>query len=54
MKSLHMGPFGFEILAKAKRPRVGVENPKGPTCMPFSYTFHSDTRGSVSFHNAHG
>jgi len=48
-----MGPFGFEILPKAERPRVRVENPKGPTCKSFSYTFLSNTEGSVSFHNAH-
>jgi len=48
-----MGPSGFEILPKAERPRVGVENPEGPTCRPFSYTFLSDSEGSVSFHNAH-
>jgi hypothetical protein len=54
MKSLHMGPSGFEILAKGERPRVGVENLEGPACRPFFYTFHSHIGGSVSFHNAHG
>jgi hypothetical protein len=48
-----MRPSRFEILPKAERPRVGVENPKGPACRPFSYTLLSNTKGSVSFHNAH-
>ncbi len=32
-----MGPSGFEIPPKVKRPKVGVKNMEGPIRKPFTY-----------------